>query len=152
MGEKPKEDAMTTAITRYQGDMLFETEINNQRVVSDVTPAMGGKGRAATPPDLFVVSLGACVAAFVANYCEKQGIDTRDLFVETSYRKTENPTYLTDFQITVNLPFGECGDRQSAVRRVADHCIIQETLTHLKAAEIQIRGKHDLAVADAALA
>ncbi len=67
---------------------------------------MGGSvGRAPTPPDLFVVSLGACVAAFVAHYCEQEGIDTRDLSVETAFEKTEKPAYLTNFSVDVRLPY-----------------------------------------------
>ncbi len=136
-----------TAATRYQGDMLFETEIGGQRIVSDVTSPMGGKGRAPTPPDLFVVSLGARVAAFVARYCEQQGIDTRDLSVETSFEKTEKPAYLTNFLVNVMLPHGDCADRQTAAERVAEHCIIHETLQHLKAVEIRIHDRQELAAA-----
>ena len=138
---------MAVAITRYQGEMLFETEIGGQRIVTDVTPPMGGQGRAATPPDLFVVSIGACIAAFVAHYCEQQGIDTRDLRVETAYEKTDKPAFLTDFRVDVRLPHGECGDRHAAVERVAEHCIIHETLHHLKNLEINIRDKSDLVAA-----
>ncbi|UHD15563.1 OsmC family protein [Thiocapsa bogorovii] len=136
---------MPVAITRYQGGMLFETEVGGQRIVTDVTPPMGGKGRAPAPPDLFVVSLGACVAAFVAHYCEQQGIDTSELTVETAFEKTDKPAFLTDFRVDVKLPHGECGDRHAAVERVADHCIIHETLHHLKALEINILDRKDLA-------
>lgn len=38
---------MPTAITRYEGDMLFETEVGGQHITTDVTPPMGGKGRTA---------------------------------------------------------------------------------------------------------
>lgn len=136
---------MAVALTHYRGEMLFETEVGSQRIVTDVTPPMGGKGRAPTPPDLFVVSLGACVAAFVAHYCEQQGIDTRDLSVETAFEKTEKPTILTNFQVDVRLPHAECGDRQAAVQRVADHCIIHETLQHLKEVQIRIHDRADRA-------
>ncbi len=132
---------MSTAITSYQGEMLFTTEIGSQHIATDVTPPMGGKGRAATPPDLFVVSIGACVGAFVAHYCEQQGIDTRDLRVETSFEKTEKPAFLTNFKIDVYLPYGICGERNTAVQRVADHCIIHETLHHLQGVEIKIHDK-----------
>lgn len=136
---------MAIAVTRYLGGMMFETEIGGQRIASDVTPPMGGKGRAPTPPDLFVVSLGACIAAFVAHYCEQEGIDTRDLSVETAFEKTEKPAYLTNFSVDVRLPHGACGDRQAAVQRVADHCIIHETLHHLKEVQIRIHDRNDLA-------
>jgi putative redox protein len=138
---------MAIAITRYEGDMLFQTEVGGQQITSDVTPQMGGKGRAPTPPDLFVVSLGACVAAFVAHYCEQQGIDTRGLTVETAFEKAKNPVFLTDFRVDVRLPYAECGDREAAVQRVADHCIIHETLQHLQAVQIRIHDRKDLAAA-----
>lgn len=138
---------MAIAITHYQGDMLFETEIGGQRILSDVTSPMGGKGRAPTPPDLFVASLGACVAAFVAHYCEQQGIDTRGLSVETGFEKSEQPVYLTNFRVDVNLPEADCADRQAAVQRVADHCIIHETLHHLKDLDIRIHDRKELAAA-----
>lgn len=102
---------------------------------------MGGKGRAPTPPDLFVVSLGACVAAFVVRYCEQQGIDTRDLRVETAFEKNEQPAFLTNFKVDVHLPHAECGDRMAAVKRVADHCIIEETLQHFQNVQIRIHDK-----------
>ena len=127
--------------------MLFETEVGDQRIVTDVTSPMGGKGRAPTPPDMFVVSIGACIAAFIAYYCEQQGIDTRDLSVKTTYEKTEKPAFLTDFRVDVNLPHAHCADRQAAMQRVADHCIIHETLHHLKALEIRIHDRADFAAA-----
>jgi hypothetical protein len=49
--------------------------------------------------------------------------------------------------VDVHLPHGECGDRHAAVERVAEHCIIHETLHHLKNLEINIRDKSDLAAA-----
>jgi uncharacterized OsmC-like protein len=121
--------------------MLFATEVGGQRITTDVTPPMGGKGRAPTPPDLFVVSLGACVAAFVAHYCEQQGIDTRELWVETAFEKNEQPAFLTNFKVDVHLPHADCGDRMAAVKRVADHCIIEETLQHFQNVQFQIHDK-----------
>jgi putative redox protein len=125
--------------------MLFETEVGGHQILTDVTPPMGGKGRAPTPPDMFVVSIGACIAAFVAHYCEQQGIDTRDLRVETSFEKTEKPALLTNFRVDVMLPYADCADRHTAVERVAEHCIIHETLHQLKELEIRIHDRADLA-------
>ena len=47
----------------------------------------------------------------------------------------------------VKLPNGTCGDRESAVERVADHCIIHETLQHLKELQIRIHDGEHLAAA-----
>jgi len=138
---------MPVATTLYKGEMLFETQIGDQRILTDVTPPMGGKDRAPTPPDMFVVSIGACIAAFVAHYCEQQGIDTRDMRVETSYEKADRPVFLTDFRVDVMLPHARCTDRREALRRVADRCIIHETLRQLKGLEIHIHDQSELAAA-----
>lgn len=136
---------MAVAITHYKGDMLFETEVGEQRIQSDVTPAMGGKGRAPTPPDFFVVSLGSCVAAFVANYCQQKGIDATDLKVQTYFEKAEKPVSLTGFRIDIELPHADCHDRDAAIRRVAEHCIIHETLAQWKDFEIRLLDRQALA-------
>jgi uncharacterized OsmC-like protein len=80
-------------------------------------------------------------AAFVVRYCEQQGIDTRDLRVETAFEKNEQPAFLTNFKVDVHLPHAECGDRMAAVKRVADHCIIEETLQHFQNVQIRIHDK-----------
>ena len=56
---------MGTITTRALGGMAFESAIGVHRLIIDVPEAMGGQGRGPTPPELFVASLGSCVAAFV---------------------------------------------------------------------------------------
>lgn len=123
---------MPTITTRYKGDMLFETQLGNHTLTTDVPPAMGGKDRGPTPPEVFVASLGACVAAFVADYCQRTGIDTRDLSVDVSFEKAENPIRLVNLKVRVNLPHGECGTRREAVLRVAEHCPVHETINSVE--------------------
>ena len=83
---------MGTVTTIYKGDMLFESKLGNHSLIIDVPASMGGSDRAPTPPEIFVASLGSCVAAFVASYCEKTGIDATDLSVDVTFDKVENPT------------------------------------------------------------
>ena len=82
---------MATITTTYKGDMLFESKVGKHTVQIDVPADMGGSDRAPTPPQLFVVSLGSCVAAFIVTYCQKAGIDASDLAVDVSFDKAEDP-------------------------------------------------------------
>jgi uncharacterized OsmC-like protein len=129
---------MPTITTTYQGDMAFETMLGRHRLLIDVPAAMGGKDRAPTPPELFVASLGSCVAAFVASYCQRVGLDSRELTVEVSYDKAEEPTRLVGLTVTIRLPHAVCGDRQEAIRRVARHCPVHETMATLAEVQFQI--------------
>ncbi len=64
---------MSTISTTYRGGMLFETQLGRHAILIDVPSSMGGSDRAPTPPEFFVASLGSCIAAFVAQYCERNG-------------------------------------------------------------------------------
>jgi uncharacterized OsmC-like protein len=129
---------MSTITTRYLGDMLFESELGNHRVRIDVPPAMGGSDRAPLPPQFFIASLGSCIAAFVANYCRNNEIDCSEMSVDVSFEKAEKPGRLTNLKATVHLPHAACGERQKALCRVAEQCIIHETLAHFEGLEVTI--------------
>ncbi len=132
---------MATISTAYMGDMLFETTTGNHTIQIDVPPPMGGSDRGPTPPELFIASLGSCIGAFAATYCEKAGIDTRDMTVDFSFDKAQDPVRLINLKATVNLPYGDCDRREKAILRVAEHCPVHETITALEGVEIELVGR-----------
>jgi uncharacterized OsmC-like protein len=140
-----KETRMPVISTLYRGDMEFEAVIGRHHMVIDVPPTMGGADRGPTPPELFVASLGSCVGAFVASYCERAGLDTDGLGVDVSFEKAEDPTRLTDIVVTVNLPHALCEDRERAIRRVAEHCPVHATMVTLSGIRFEIRDRAALA-------
>lgn len=126
--------------TYYKGDMLFESKLGNHSILIDVPPGMKGQDRGPTPPELFVASLGSCIGAFVANYCEPKGVDCQDMTVDVTFDKAEQPTRLVNLQVQVNLPHGNCEGRVKAIQRVAEHCPVHETIHTLEGIEISISG------------
>lgn len=139
---------METITTYYKGDMLFETKLGRHTLVIDVPYSMGGGDRGPVPPQLFVASLGSCIGAFVAEYCENNGIDTEGMTVDISYDKASNPTRLVDLKATVRLPNGDCSKRVQAIERVAEHCPVHESIRAMKCLNISILGKDDCNVAE----
>ena len=135
---------MAKITTYYIGDMLFESKLGHHSILIDVPASMGGSDRGPTPPEIFVASLGSCVAAFVANYCHQAGVDARDLTVDVTFDKVDNPTRLVNMKVTVHLPYGECGNREQALRRVAEHCPVHETIATLQDIEFEIVGRQEV--------
>jgi putative redox protein len=129
--------------TYYRGGMLFESEIGHHTIKIDVPPSMGGSDRGPTPPDLFVASLGSCVGAFVAQYCERTGLSTEDLSVHVSYDKAEDPTRLVDLKVKVDLPNVDCGRKRAAIERVAQHCPVHETIGTMRGVTFEICGANE---------
>ncbi len=135
---------MAIITTAYKGDMLFETTMGNHTIQIDVPAAMGGSDRGPTPPELFIASLGSCIGAFAANYCQNSGIDTRDMTVDFSFDKADDPVRLINLKATVNLPYGDCQRREKAILRVAEHCPVHETITALQGIQIELVGQGEL--------
>jgi len=136
--------APITAIHRDDGTL--EAVMGEHRLIVDVPESMGGKDRGPTSSDPFVASLGTCVAAFVAGYCERAGFDTTGLSVDVSYEQAEEPTYLNELEVVINLPNAEVGDREEAIQRVAEHCPVHETVEYnLGIIDFEIRDRAKLA-------
>lgn len=132
---------MAKITTKHKGDMLFETGLGNHALQIDVPADMGGSDRGPTPPEIFVASLGSCVAALVANYCNKAGLSTDDMTVDVTYEKASDPTRLVDLKVLVDLPHADVSGRERAIQRVADHCPVHQTICTLEGVDIEVSGK-----------
>ena len=124
--------------TRHVGYNLFETAVGDHTVVVDVPLSMGGADRGPTSLQLFVASMGSCVATFVAQYCDAHAIDTTDMTVDVDFGLADGPTRLSNVRVQVHLPHAECGDRIAALRRVAEFCPVHQTIAAAESIEVEI--------------
>jgi putative redox protein len=137
---------MAKITTYYKGDMLFETVMGNHKLLIDVPEGMGGQDRGPMPPQLFIASLGSCVAALIAEYCVNHDTDATDMTVDVTFDKAENPSRLTNIKVRVNMPHAACSDerRVKTLKRVAEHCPVHATLETIQNIEFEIVGKEQL--------
>jgi putative redox protein len=138
---------MRKIITAYKGDMLFESKIGNHSVIIDVPDVMGGSDRGPQPPQLFVASLGSCIGAFVAQYCEKNGINAEGMTVEMLFEKAPDPTRLVNLKAQVLLPKADCSKRIRAIKGVAEHCPVHATINMMENLDIEILGEGECDIA-----
>lgn len=137
---------MAKITTYYKGDMLFETVMGNHKLLIDVPEGMGGQDRGPMPPQLFIASLGSCVAALIAEYCVTHDTDATDMTVDVTFDKVENPSRLTNIKVRVNMPHAMCSDerRIKTLKRVAEHCPVHATIETIQSIEFEIVGKEQL--------
>jgi len=131
---------MGKVTTHYKGDMLFGTTLGSHEVLIDVPTGMGGQDRGPTPPEFFVASLGSCVAALVANYCNQAGLNSEGLSVDVTFDKVADPTRLANINVEVNLPNADVKGREKALLRVAERCPVHETLCTMDKVNIVLNG------------
>jgi len=120
--------AMPEITVHHRGDMQFETQIGNHRLIIDVPPEMKGKDRGLTPPQLFIASLASCIAVFAASYCNNAGINVEGLMVSLSFNKLDKPVRLGNLSAVIKIPRGESDGREKAIIHAAEHCPLHETL------------------------
>jgi uncharacterized OsmC-like protein len=127
--------------------MVFETQVGEHKIRNDVppTPEWGGKGRYPTPPDYFVASLSSCIAAFVLQYCNQARLDATGLEVAIDYEKGTQPAHLRQLVVNIHLPNADVAERIDAIRRVAEHCTVHETICKMKELPINVYDRSLLA-------
>lgn len=124
---------MGQVITQHKGGMLFESEVGEHKLTIEGPESWGGKNRGPMPPQLFMASIGSCVGVLVAHFCNTHGLDDTDLKVTVDYDTAESPTRFDNINVTINLPKAICDDDciRRALKSVAEHCPVHETITTL---------------------
>jgi putative redox protein len=128
----------------YQGDGLVEAHIGKHRLVVDKPRYEGGYDRGPTPIELFISSLGTCVAMVISTYCEEHNIDATDLEVEIRYDTDQQQTQITYIAVNIEIPYGDIQNREQAIARVAKHCSVHKTIQTLDNIEFSILGKREI--------
>lgn len=124
---------MSKVITYAKGDNLFESVVGDHRILVDSPDSWGGSNRGPMPPQLFMASLGSCVAVLVNHFCCQHGLCNDELTVEVEYDKADHPSRFTNIRVTVRLPKASCPDEvtRKALAHVAKHCPVHETIATL---------------------
>ena len=118
--------------------------MGKHRLTIDKPRYDGGHDRGPTPIELFISSLGTCVAMVISTYCEEHNIDATDLEVEIRYDTDARQTQITDIAVNIEIPYGDIQDREQAIARVAKLCSVHKTIQTLDKINFSILGKKEI--------
>jgi len=125
-------------IVEYAGGRKLIARHRGLEVLSDQPEQGGGENTALTPTALFVASVAMCAAVFIVNFAERHDIALEGMSIETEYEMAEGPRRVGGFRLQVNMP-GPLDQRQrAALLRVAEQCVVHQTLVHQPHVEISI--------------
>jgi putative redox protein len=113
-------------VSHIGGDRL-RIKVRSHEVFTDQPVAEGGDDLAPTPTELFVSSLGACVAFYAERFLRRHGMSTQGLEVACDYRWAENPHRVGEIDVSVSAP-GLSPARREAFVRVIEHCTVHNSL------------------------
>lgn len=113
----------------HEEELRFAAHSGDHRLVIDLPEPLGGTGRGMTPPQLFVASLGACLGVYIVDYCETVGVPSQGLRVQMHWEQSGSPKRIARIRAEIEMPGeGIAPARLAAIRRVAEQCLLHNTL------------------------
>jgi putative redox protein len=122
------EDATLVEVAFVAGES-YEAVVRGHRIAVDQPAGSGGNDSAPTPVELFVASLATCVAFYAGSYLTRHGYGRGDLTVSAGFViASDHPARVSDIRVTVRVPANIPAKHRPALRAVARHCTVHNTL------------------------
>jgi ribosomal protein S12 methylthiotransferase accessory factor len=116
---------------RYIDGMKFEAKNRDHSVIIDQPQTNGGEDKGFTPPELFVDSLGSCIGVYVLGFCKNTGLNPDGMKITLDWEKASDlPSRIQKISAKIELPNADPGPRRAALLKVAESCLIHETIKH----------------------
>ncbi len=124
---------------RLEEKYRFIATSRDHEVVIDQPIKGGGTDRGMNPVELFIASLGGCIAYYAANYMERNKIPPQELRVTADWDFEKKPYRISKIRMTIHLPPGFPNNKHAQLLAVCKGCTIHHTLTHEPVLEYEIR-------------
>lgn len=114
---------------KYIGGKKFSAVNRAHTIIIDQPKEGGGEDEGPTPPELFVDSLGSCIGVYVLAFCKNTGLDPSGMKIALEWEKaSDKPARIKSINAKIELPNAMVGLRAAALLKVAESCLIHETI------------------------
>jgi putative redox protein len=116
---------------RFVAGEAYEVQVRGHRIIVDQPIEQAGHDSAPTPTELFVASLATCVAFYAGRYLTRHGFSRDGLAVSVGYEMaTDRPARVRSVRVRVTAPADLPAAQRPALRAVASHCTVHNSLMH----------------------
>ena len=122
----------------YKGGARYDVTSGAHTLVTDQPIEDGGGNAGMSPVELFVGSLGSCVAYFVGRYCARHQIPCEGFTVDAEWSYAEQPHRVGAVELRVNLPSAVTSEQREKLLKVAHGCTVHQSLAVPPKVEIQL--------------
>jgi len=92
-------------------------------------------------PELLMASLGSCIGSVLVVFAERHGISLEGMTIDLDWKIAEHPHRLGQIGVVVSIPTSISADQQKVLTRVAEDCLIHNTLSHPPQIALRLSGK-----------
>ena len=129
--------AKTTVVWRE--GMHFCTSTASGQLMCDESSEIGLVYPSA--PELLMASLGSCIGSVLVVFAERHGISLEGMTIDLDWKIAEHPHRLGQIGVVVSIPTSISADQQKVLTRVAEDCLIHNTLAHPPQIALRLSGK-----------
>ena len=116
------------SVRHLDGDR-FLIGIRGHEVLVDQPIEDGGEDRGPTPTELFVAGLASCVGFYAERFMRRHGLEVDGLTVDCDFEMSaDRPARVAAVDLRVRVPAGFREDRLEALRRVVEHCTVENSI------------------------
>jgi len=116
---------------KYIDGKRFSAENRTHAVIIDQPKDNGGQDTGPTPPELFIDALGSCIGVYVLGFCRNTGLNPEGMKIALDWEKAiDKPARIKSIKAKISLPMADIGLRKAALLKVAEACLIHETIKH----------------------
>jgi uncharacterized OsmC-like protein len=129
---------MSLITIKHEQDCRLTASVRNHKLTIDLPPDQGGEDAGLMPVELLVAALGSCMAMHIATYCRAAKLPHEGLSVDLAFQLAKDPLRIGSVTADITLPPGFPKNRLEAVNRVAQQCIVKNTLKESTVVDLEI--------------
>ncbi len=114
---------------KYIDGKRFSAQNRTHTIIIDQPKEGGGEDKGPTPPEVFVDALGSCIGVYVLAFCKNTGLNPDGMKIVLYWKKAlDKPTRIKSINVKIDLPNASVGARKATLLKVAESCLIHETI------------------------
>ncbi len=122
---------MATVTAEYLGNLRVSAthEQSGTTIITDAPTDNGGQGRAFSPTDLTVTSLGACALTIIGLHAEKYNLDITGATMSITKEMSSSPRRIARIEVIFTMPANNFSDKDKMLMEKAAHaCPVHKSL------------------------
>ncbi len=119
---------MATTTVLWKEGMHFCSHVESGQLMCDESSEVGKAYPSA--PELLMASLGSCIGSVLVYFSTRHDIDLEGMRIDLDWEMAEKPHRIGEIRIAVRIPRALPQEQVGTLERVAQSCLIHNTLTH----------------------
>jgi putative redox protein len=105
-------------------------KFENIIIMTDQSVEEGGEGKAGSPFELFLASIGTCIGYYIKAFCDRRNISAEGIKISEQTEYDSEAHLVTNIKISVTLPDDFPDKYREAVIAAAGRCKVKRHLEH----------------------